>query len=171
MDLYYPKLEDVPIPTRKASLRTAVYVTRVVPLDVVLVRGTAQQVTLLTEAARSAGAAVTATIGRPTCAVLPETRSAGRAALSFGRIGYRVYTGADQTEAYLAIPRSKLEVVEEESLAVIVRANQEFDKFHRAVLAPCSQRSAASMARSGPDRSATDSTRTRKTQRCRSRSY
>lgn len=152
MDLYYPKWEDVPkIRTRKASLRTAVYITRVVPLDVVLVRGTAQQVTLLTEAARSAGAAVTATIGRPTCAVLPETSSAGRAALSFGRIGYRVYTGADQTETYLAIPRSKLQVVEE-SLAVIVRANQEFDKFHRAVLAPCSQRSAASMARSGPDR-------------------
>jgi uncharacterized protein (DUF169 family) len=49
---------------------------------------------------------------------------------SFGCIGNRVYTGADDTEAYFAIPGLQLGAVEEK-LAVIVRANQEMEKFHR----------------------------------------
>jgi uncharacterized protein (DUF169 family) len=49
---------------------------------------------------------------------------------SFGCIGNRVYTGADETEAYFAIPGAQIGAVEE-SLAVIVRANQELEKFHR----------------------------------------
>src|SRR5438128_318085 len=40
------------------------------------------------------------------------------------------YTGADDTEAYFAIPGLHLGAVEEK-LAVIVRANQEMEKFHR----------------------------------------
>ena len=44
--------------------------------------------------------------------------------------GNRVYTGADDNEAYFAIPGPQFGVVEE-SLAVIVRANEELEKFHR----------------------------------------
>lgn len=133
--LSYLKMEEVPlIPTRKTPLQVAVYAPLAaapVPPDVVLVRGNAQQLMLLAEAAQAAGVAGTgATMGRPTCAVLPEAINSARTAASFGCIGNRVYTGAADTEGYFAIPGPQLSTVEE-SLAVIVRANQELEKFHR----------------------------------------
>jgi uncharacterized protein (DUF169 family) len=134
--LSYLKMEEVPqIPTRKTPLQVAVYAplpAAPTPPDVVLVRGNARQLMLLAEAAQAAGVAGTgATMGRPTCAVLPESINAGRTAASFGCVGNRVYTGADDTEAYFAIPGAHLALVED-SLATIVRANQELEKFHRA---------------------------------------
>jgi uncharacterized protein (DUF169 family) len=133
--LSYLKMEDVPqIPTRKTPMRVAVYApldAATMRPDVVLVRGNAQQLMLLTEAAQAAGVAGrAATMGRPTCAVLPEAINSARTAASFGCIGNRVYTGADETEAYFAIPGPQLGAVEE-NLAVIVRANQELERFHR----------------------------------------
>jgi uncharacterized protein (DUF169 family) len=133
--LSYIKLEDVPqIPTRKTPLRVAVYAPLAaapVPPDVVLVRGNAQQLMLLAEAAHVAGVVGSGpTMGRPTCAVLPEAINSARTAASFGCIGNRVYTGADDTEAYFAIPGAQLGAVEER-LAIIVRANQQLEKFHR----------------------------------------
>ena len=47
-------------------------------------------------------------MGRHTCAVLPEAINSARTGASFGCIGNRVYTGADDTEAYFAIPGSQL---------------------------------------------------------------
>ncbi|HEV8574759.1 MAG TPA: DUF169 domain-containing protein [Dehalococcoidia bacterium] len=75
--LSYLKMEEVPqIPTRKTPLQVAVYgplAAAPVTPDVVLIRGNAQQLMLLAEAAQAAGVAGTgATMGRPTCAVLPE---------------------------------------------------------------------------------------------------
>ena len=61
--LSYLKMEDVPqIPTRKTPLQVAVYAPLAaapVPPDVVLVRGNAQQLMLLAEAAQAAGVAGT----------------------------------------------------------------------------------------------------------------
>jgi uncharacterized protein (DUF169 family) len=134
--LSYLKLQEVPqIPRRKTPLRVAVYAPLAaapVPPDVVLVRGNARQLMLLAEAAQAVGAAGTgATMGRPTCAVLPEAINSARTAASFGCVGNRVYTGAGENDAYFAIPASQLAPVEA-SLAVIVRANEELEKFHRA---------------------------------------
>jgi uncharacterized protein (DUF169 family) len=134
--LSYLKIEDVPrISTRKTPLNVAVYAPLAaapLPPDVVLVRGNAQQLMLLAEAAHAAGVAGNgATMGRPTCAVLPEAINSARTAASFGCIGNRVYTGADDTEAYFAIPGSQLGAVEE-NLAVVVHANQELERFHQA---------------------------------------
>jgi uncharacterized protein (DUF169 family) len=134
--LSYLKMEDVPqIPTRKTALQVAVYApldAAPIPPDVVLVRGYAQQLMLLAEAAQAAGVAGTATtMGRPTCAVLPQAINSVRTAASFGCVGNRVYTGADASEAYFAIPGPQLAVVEA-SLGVIVHANRELEKFHRA---------------------------------------
>jgi len=99
---------------------------------VVLVRGNARQLMLLAEAAQAAGVATDgATMGRPTCAVIPAAINAGRTAASFGCVGNRVYTGADENDAYYAIPGSQLEVVEAQ-LATIVAANQALEAFHRA---------------------------------------
>jgi len=134
--LSYIKMEEVPlIPRRKTPLQVTVYApldAAPVPPDVVLVRGHVQQMMLLTEAAQAAGVAGTgATLGRPTCAVLPETINSDHTASSFGCVGNRVYTGADENDAYFAIPGSHLAVVEA-SLAIIVRANHELEQFHRA---------------------------------------
>ena len=134
--LSYLKMEEVPlIPTRKTPMQVAVYAplaSAPVPADVVLVRGNARQLMLLAEAAQAAGVAGgSPTMGRPTCAVLPEAINADKTSASFGCIGNRVYTGAGENDAYFAIPGSKLEAVEQ-SLAVITRANEELEKFHRA---------------------------------------
>jgi uncharacterized protein (DUF169 family) len=86
---------------------------------------------LLAEAAHAAGVAATgATMGRPTCALLPATINTGRASASFGCVGNRVYTGADENDGYVAIPGSQLGAVES-SLAVILRANEALEQFHR----------------------------------------
>lgn len=134
--LSYLKLEEVAqIPTRKTPLEVAVYApldAAPVPPDVVLVRGNARQLMLLAEAAQAAGVAGTgATMGRPTCAVLPEAINSARTSASFGCVGNRVYTGAADTDAYFAIPGAQLRAIEDQ-LAVIVRANLELEKFHRA---------------------------------------
>ena len=134
--LSYIRMEEVPsIPTRKTPLRVATYAPLAnspVPPDVVLVRGNARQLMLLAEAAQLAGVAGTgATMGRPTCAVLPEAINSGATAASFGCVGNRVYTGAGENDAYFAVPGARLAELEQ-TLATIVRANEELAKFHRA---------------------------------------
>jgi uncharacterized protein (DUF169 family) len=134
--LSYLKMEEVPqIPTRRTPMQVAVYAplaSAPVDPDVVLVRGNARQLMLLSEAAQAAGVAGgSPAMGRPTCAVLPEAINSDRTAASFGCIGNRVYTGAGENEAYFAVPGAHLRAVED-SLAVIVRANTELEKFHRA---------------------------------------
>jgi uncharacterized protein (DUF169 family) len=134
--LEYLTMDDVAkIPRRSRPFRYAVYA----PLDraplapdVVLVRGNARQLMLLAEAAHSAGVQGDgATLGRPTCAVLPQAIETGKAASSFGCVGNRVYTGAADNEAYFAIPGDELAALTAR-LAVIVNANCELEKFHRA---------------------------------------
>jgi uncharacterized protein (DUF169 family) len=134
--LEYLRMEDVAqIPTRVDPLRVAVYAPLVrapVAPDVVLVLGTARQLMLLAEAAQAAGVAGSSpTMGRPTCAVIPQATASGQTAASFGCVGNRVYTGAPDDEAYFAIPGAALDAVEAK-LATIVRANDELEKFHRA---------------------------------------
>ena len=134
--LQYISLEEIPlIPRRQGPFVVAVYA----PLaqapfepDLVLVRGTVKQLMLLAEAAHAAGVAGGgATMGRPTCAVLPEVLQSERTATSFGCMGNRVYTGLGDDEGYYAIPGSKVsEVINK--LAVIVEANRQLETFHRS---------------------------------------
>lgn len=136
VDVKYLKLEEVPqIPTRQSALQVAVYApldAAPMPPDVVLVRGNPRQLMLLSEAAQAAGVAGAGPMmGRPTCAVVPQATESGCTAASFGCIGNRIYTGATDNDAYFAIPGRHLRAVEEH-LAVIMRANEELEKFHRA---------------------------------------
>ena len=136
VDLSYLKMEEVPkIPRRQSPLQAAVYapLSRApLPPDVVLVRGNARQLMLLAEAAEHAGVnGTSAAMGRPTCAVLPESINSARTAVSFGCVGNRIYTGAADTDAYFAIPGQKLAAVED-SLATIVQANEALKTFHQA---------------------------------------
>jgi uncharacterized protein (DUF169 family) len=134
--LQYIKAEEISaIPHRRGRFGVAIYA----PLaaapcapDVVLVRGTVRQLMLLAEAAQAAGVAGGgATLGRPTCAVLPEALQSGKTATSFGCIGNRVYTGAGDDEGYYAIPGSKVADIVDK-LAIITEANRQLEAFHRA---------------------------------------
>jgi hypothetical protein len=64
-----------------------------------------------------------------TCAVLPEAINSARTAVSFGCIGSRVYPGLTTLRPTSPSPASTRR--RREKLAVIVRANQEMEKFHR----------------------------------------
>jgi uncharacterized protein (DUF169 family) len=134
--LQYLKMEEIPLlPARKTPMRVAVYAplhAAPVPPDVVLVRGNVRQLMLLSEAAQSAGVAGAGpTTGRPTCSVLPEAINTEATSASFGCVGNRVYTGAADTDGYFAIPGDRLPAVEAK-LSIILRANDELEKFHRA---------------------------------------
>ena len=134
--LQYLQMEEIPlIPTRNMPMKVAVYApldAAPLPPDVVLVRGNARQLMLLAEAAQSAGISGTApAMGRPTCAVVPEAINSDLTSASLGCVGNRVYTGAADTDGYFAIPGDRLAALESR-LSVIVRANNELEKFHRA---------------------------------------
>ena len=112
VELSYLKMEDVPkIARRSTPLQAAVYsplTLAPIPPDVVLVRGNAEAVDAARggsrEGAGVAGAAPA--MGRPTCAVVPESINAGRTAVSFGCVGNRVYTGADRRRGVLRDSRT-----------------------------------------------------------------
>jgi uncharacterized protein (DUF169 family) len=133
--LSYIKMEEVPaIPRRTTPLSVAVYSplgAAPVSPDVVLVRGNARQLMLITEAAQLAGVAgVGPAMGRPTCAVLPAAMNSHAVSASFGCVGNRVYTGATENEAYVAIPGAHLGAIVD-SLRTIISANTALEQFHR----------------------------------------
>jgi Uncharacterized protein conserved in archaea len=135
VQMQYIKMEEIPaIPRRQQPFRVALYAPLAVASfdpDVVLIRGTAKQLMLVAEAAQAAGVASGgATMGRPTCAILPESLQSGLATASFGCIGNRVYTGLGDDEGYYAIPGANVpEVVNK--LAAIVEANRQLHHFHK----------------------------------------
>ena len=135
VSLQYIKPEEISaIPRRRGRFGVAIYA----PLsaapcdpDIVLVRGSVRQLMLLAEAAQAAGVAGGgATMGRPTCAVIPESLQSGKTATSFGCIGNRVYTGLGDDEGYYALPGSKVADVVDK-LAIITEANRQLEIFHR----------------------------------------
>jgi len=69
-------------------------------------------------------------MGRPTCAVLPAAIESQTVAASFGCVGNRVYTGATENEAYVAIPGKHVDAIVE-SLRTILNANKALEQFHR----------------------------------------
>ncbi|MCI0377118.1 MAG: DUF169 domain-containing protein [Gemmataceae bacterium] len=132
--LGYVRQEEVPgIPRREGAFGVAVYA----PLadakfepDVVLVRGNAKQMMLLSEAAQAAGVSGSAGLmGRPTCAAIPQAMRSQSAVASLGCIGNRIYTGLADDELYFAIPGKHLGAVVEK-LASIVSANKTLENYH-----------------------------------------
>ena len=100
--------------------------------DVVVVRGIPKQLMLLAEASQAAGVAGGgATLGRPTCSILPQTLESERPTTSFGCIGNRVYTGLGDDEGYYAIPGVRVADIVSR-LAVITEANRRLEQFHKA---------------------------------------
>lgn len=106
----YIRMEEVPgIPVLPAAPRYVSYApasSAGFHPDVVLFAAPPASVMLLYEAAvrTGAGQALTPTIGRPGCAVLPLTANSKAASLSFGCRGNRTFTGLPDTDLYFALP-------------------------------------------------------------------
>ena len=136
VELKYLKMEEVPaIPTRTTPMQIAAYAplaSATFAPDVVVFRGNARQIMLLSEAARAAGAFEAGSVmGRPACAAIPQAINSSGGVASVGCIGNRVYTGLGDEELYLAVPGKSIGTVLEQ-LAVTTNANVELEKFHRA---------------------------------------
>jgi len=136
VELKYLKMEEVPqIPHRIEPLRVAAYAPlgqATFPADVVIFRGNARQIMLVSEAARRAGAFdAGAVLGRPACAMLPQSLSGGASVMSVACVGNRVYTGLADDELYIGVPGATVDRVLAE-LDTILTANEELEKFHRA---------------------------------------
>jgi uncharacterized protein (DUF169 family) len=136
IQLSYLRPEEVPaIPRREGSFGVAVYsplAAAPAEPDVVLVRGNAKQMMLLSEAAGAAGVvAHVPLMGRPTCAAIPEVLRTQGAVWSLGCIGNRVYTDLADDEFYFALPGKALGAVTQK-LAEIVHANRALEGYHRA---------------------------------------
>jgi len=103
--------------------------------DVVLVAAKPAQAMLIYEAALKAGAgnALTNTLGRPGCAVLPLTIGQQSTALSFGCMGNRVFTELSDGELYITIPGAKYAQVVEK-LKEVVTANCAMEGHYRSKL-------------------------------------
>ena len=133
--IQYIRMDEVPtIPRRGTAFGVAIYApltaTPVDP-DVVIVQGNPKQVMLLIEAVHAAGLPYDpAAQLRPTCAIVPTATEAGRASLSLGCIGNRVYTGLADSELYIAIPGAQLNAILEK-LEAIVAANRTLEEFHQ----------------------------------------
>jgi uncharacterized protein (DUF169 family) len=134
--LEYLGAEEVPaLPRRERPLQIAAYA----PLgkatftpDVVVFRGNARQLMLLSEAARAAGLVGHGGImGRPACAMIPRVAARRTAVTSFGCIGNRVYTDLADDEFYVTVPGEGVERLLER-LAGILHANVELKAFHEA---------------------------------------
>jgi uncharacterized protein (DUF169 family) len=83
------------------------------PADVIVIAATPAQAMILYEAAIKAGAgsALTGTLGRPACAVLPLAHNGDSPALSLGCKGNRTFTGLPEGELYVCVPAGKWEAV------------------------------------------------------------
>ncbi|MGD0568484.1 MAG: DUF169 domain-containing protein [Candidatus Sulfotelmatobacter sp.] len=133
--LSYVKAQEVAeLPHRSDRLRFVIYgplkLSPSLP-DLVLVRGNVRQLMLLTEAARAAGFLKSApAMGRPACAIIPESLASGQAVLSLACIGNRVYTGLGDHEGYCAIPGKAIESVCA-CLSTVLEANEILGQFHR----------------------------------------
>lgn len=113
----YLKMEEVPgipvLPKTPAFVAYAPADRATFSADVVLLAAKPASAMLLYEAALRAGAgdALTNTLGRPGCAVLPLAVKTGASAVSFGCKGNRTFTGLPDEELYIAVPGAKWDAV------------------------------------------------------------
>jgi uncharacterized protein (DUF169 family) len=135
VQLQYLRSEEVAgIPHRGSPMQIVAYA----PLaqasfdpEVVIFRGNARQIMLVSEAARAAGIFESAAaMGRPACAVIPQAATSASGVASVGCIGNRVYTELGDDEMYFAVPGKALPRVLEQ-LDVMITANAALEMFHR----------------------------------------
>ncbi len=134
-DLGYVRTSDVAaIPTLDAGTQVVVYSrlsSAPLPPNVVLVFASSRQGLIVTEAAQQLEGGVPPALGRPACAIVPQSMRTGRAALSLGCCGARAYLDVFSDDVALwALPGSRLfDYVER--IEVLANANRTLTSFHR----------------------------------------
>ncbi len=99
--------------------------------DVVLLFAHAQQSLILTEAVARVDEGTPLAMGRPACAVVPQVKNGGRAAMSLGCCGARAYLDALSDETALwAIPGEKLDEYCQE-ISGLAKSNGILTVFHQ----------------------------------------
>ena len=99
--------------------------------DVVLLFIRADQTLILAEASQQIEGGAPPAMGRPACAVIPESRNTGRSALSLGCCGARAYLDILTAEtAMYAIPGGSAAAFAER-VAALTEANTILTKFHQ----------------------------------------
>ena len=99
--------------------------------DVVMLFAHAQQSLILTEAVARVDEGVPLAMGRPACAVVPQVKNGGRAAMSLGCCGARAYLDTLSDEIALwAFPGEKLEKYCQE-ISGLAKSNGILTVFHQ----------------------------------------
>jgi uncharacterized protein (DUF169 family) len=134
-DLSYVRSEDIPlIPVLDFQPKHILYgpLARLpVPPNVVLLFVDANQALLLSEAAQQVDKQSPTAMGRPGCAVVPQVKNTGCAALSLGCCGARAYLDVlTETLGIFALPGHKLANYTER-IEALAQANATLTKFHR----------------------------------------
>ncbi len=134
-DLGYVREEDVPqIPVLASKPQHVVYgplaEIPVIP-DVVMLFVRADQTLILSEASQQLESGMPPAMGRPACAVIPQTKNSGRSALSLGCCGARAYldTMTDDIAIY-TVPGASIAAFAER-VAALAKANGILSKFHQ----------------------------------------
>jgi uncharacterized protein (DUF169 family) len=134
-ELDYVRSQDLPlIPVLKDRPKYVAYA----PLaeapaqpDVVLLFVKPNQLLILSEAAQQVEAQIPLAMGRPACAIIPQVKNTGRAALSLGCCGARAYLDIlTDDSAIFAMPGDKLETYAQR-IEALAAANSVLSKFHR----------------------------------------
>lgn len=134
-DLTYVREQDIAaIPVLERKSRYVVYG----PLeeapatpDVVLLFVRADQTLILSEASQQLEGGLPPAMGRPACAVVPQSRNSGRSALSLGCCGARAYLDVLTPEVALyAVPGAAIGAFAER-VAALAQANTILTKFHQ----------------------------------------
>ena len=134
-DLGYVREHDIAaIPVLESRPSHVVYgPLATIPMapDVVLLFGKADQMLILSEASQQVEGGLPPAMGRPACAIVPQAKNTGRAALSLGCCGARAYLDVLTDDVALwAIPGSKLDLYAER-IAVLAKANAVLATFHQ----------------------------------------
>lgn len=134
-DLDYVRPEEVAeIPVLEQPTAVVVYAPLAsAPLapDVVVLFARADQSLILSEAAMQVDGAVAPAMGRPACAMIPQAKNSGRAAMSLGCCGARAYLDALTPETALwALPGAAIASYAER-ITSLARANQVLAGFHQ----------------------------------------
>ena len=156
-DLTYVREEDVAaIPVLQAKASHVVYgplASIGLAPDVVLLFVRANQTLILSEASQQIEGGLPPAMGRPACAIIPQARNSGRAALSLGCCGARAYLDVltDDVAIY-AVPGASIEAFANR-VAALAKANGILTAFHQirrrdieAGMTPTIQESLARMA-------------------------
>jgi uncharacterized protein (DUF169 family) len=98
---------------------------------VVLLFVRANQTLILSEASQQLEAGLPPAMGRPACAIVPQTRNSGKSALSLGCCGARAYLDVlvDDVALY-AVPGASIAAFAER-ISALAKANEILTTFHQ----------------------------------------